>query len=103
MSNTLQVLGITWPKLIAQFINFSIVLFVLWRFAYRPVFAMLETRRLKIAEGIDFAKAVNAKKAFGVHDGMIVPSFRPFVARMLEMFVPETEYTVLADGESKEF
>jgi len=52
MSDTLQTLGITWPKLIAQFINFSVVLFVLWRFAYKPVFAMLETRREKIAEGV---------------------------------------------------
>ena len=63
MSNTLQVLGITWPKLIAQFINFSIVLFVLWRFAYRPVFAMLETRRLKIAEGIANAEKIKAQLA----------------------------------------
>lgn len=58
---------------------------------------------MKIAECIDFAKAVKAKKAFGVHDGMITPSFRPFVARMIEMFVPETEYTALADGESQNF
>ena len=34
---------------------------------------------------------------------MIVPSFRGFVAMMLKNFVPETEYTALADGESKEF
>jgi L-ascorbate metabolism protein UlaG (beta-lactamase superfamily) len=58
---------------------------------------------MKISEAIDFAKAIKAPKAFGVHDGIVVPSFRPFVAMLLKNFVPETEYTVLADGESKEF
>ena len=47
----LETLGIQWPKLIAQFVNFAIVLFVLWRFAYKPVFTMLEARRQKIADG----------------------------------------------------
>jgi F-type H+-transporting ATPase subunit b len=61
MNETLQTLGITWPKLIAQFINFSIVLFVLWRFAYRPIFAMLEARRQKIAEGLANAEKIKAK------------------------------------------
>ena len=45
----LETLGIQWPKLIAQFVNFSIVLFVLWKFAYKPIFNMLEFRRDKIA------------------------------------------------------
>ncbi|MGA3283553.1 MAG: F0F1 ATP synthase subunit B [Verrucomicrobiota bacterium] len=61
MNDTLQTLGITWPKLIAQFINFSIVLFVLWRFAYKPVFAMLEVRQQKIAEGLANAEKIKAK------------------------------------------
>ena len=58
---------------------------------------------MKISDAVDFAKLIKAPKAFGVHDGMIVPSFRGFVAMMLKNFVPETEYTALADGESKEF
>jgi F-type H+-transporting ATPase subunit b len=61
MNETLQTLGITWPKLIAQFVNFAIVLFVLWRFAYRPIFAMLEARRQKIAEGLANAEKIKAK------------------------------------------
>ncbi|HEY4414343.1 MAG TPA: F0F1 ATP synthase subunit B, partial [Verrucomicrobiae bacterium] len=48
----MESLGIHWVKLIAQTINFSIVLFVLSKFAFRPIFAMLEQRRVKIAEGI---------------------------------------------------
>jgi F-type H+-transporting ATPase subunit b len=56
-------LGIQWPKLIAQFINFAIVLFVLWRFAYRPIFNMLEARKARIAEGIANAEKIKAELA----------------------------------------
>ena len=58
---------------------------------------------MKSAEAVDFAKLIKAPKAFGVHDGMITPNFRPFIGMLLKNFVPETEYTALGDGESKEF
>ena len=59
----LETLGIQWPKLIAQFVNFAIVLFVLWRFAYKPVFQLLEARRQKIADGIANADKIKAQLA----------------------------------------
>jgi F-type H+-transporting ATPase subunit b len=58
-----ETLGIQWPKLIAQFVNFSIVLFVLWRFAYKPVFHLLEARRQKIADGIANAEKIKEELA----------------------------------------
>jgi L-ascorbate metabolism protein UlaG (beta-lactamase superfamily) len=58
---------------------------------------------MKISDAIDFAKAVKPRVAFGVHDAMIMPFFRGFVGNVLKMFVPDTEYVALADGESKEF
>ena len=63
MAETLQSMGIQWPKLIAQAINFAIVLFILWRWAYRPVFAMLEARREKIAEAMANADKIKADLA----------------------------------------
>lgn len=63
MDQTLQTLGIYWPKLIAQVINFAIVLFVLWKFAYRPVLALLEERRQKIAESMVNADKIKAELA----------------------------------------
>ncbi len=63
MGDTLQTLGIQWPKLIAQTINFAIVLFVLWKFAYRPVLAMLEQRRNKVAESIANAEKIKQELA----------------------------------------
>ena len=57
----LQDLGVDGPKLIAQLINFAIVMFVLWRFAYKPVFEMLETRRKTIAESMDNAEKIKTE------------------------------------------
>ena len=59
----LQDLGVDGPKLIAQLINFAIVLFVLWRFAYKPVLEMLENRRHKIAESMDNAEQIKTELA----------------------------------------
>jgi F-type H+-transporting ATPase subunit b len=59
----MDTLGIQWKILLAQTISFSLVLFVLWRFAYRPVFAMLEARREKIAEGLANAEKIKAELA----------------------------------------
>ncbi|MCS7089243.1 MAG: F0F1 ATP synthase subunit B [Verrucomicrobiota bacterium] len=61
MGETLQTLGIHWPKLIAQTVNFAIVLFVLWKWAYQPVLRMLELRREKIAESVAQAERIRAE------------------------------------------
>jgi F-type H+-transporting ATPase subunit b len=46
-----QQFGVYWPNLIAQVILFAIVYFVLRKFAFRRVIAMLEERRRRIEEG----------------------------------------------------
>jgi F-type H+-transporting ATPase subunit b len=63
MEQTLTTLGIYWPKLIAQTINFAIVLFVLWKFAYRPVLSILEERRQRISESMKNAERMKAELA----------------------------------------
>ena len=63
MLETIGDLGIQWPKLIAQFVNFAIVLFVLWRFAYKPIFNMLEARRVKIAESVTNSEKIKTQLA----------------------------------------
>jgi F-type H+-transporting ATPase subunit b len=55
--------GVDWQHLIAQIISFSIVCFVLYRFAYRPVLAILEKRRQQIAEGLSNAEKIKAELA----------------------------------------
>lgn len=43
--------GVEWPKFIAQVLLFIIVYFVLSKFAFKPIIAMLEERRRRIEEG----------------------------------------------------
>jgi F-type H+-transporting ATPase subunit b len=56
-------LGIEWRILIAQTISFSIVFFALWKFAYGPIFAMLQARREKIAKALADAEKIKADVA----------------------------------------
>jgi F-type H+-transporting ATPase subunit b len=56
-------LGIDWRALLTQTISFSIVFFVLWRFAYKPIFAMLQLRREKIAESLANADRIKVELA----------------------------------------
>jgi F-type H+-transporting ATPase subunit b len=59
----MDALGIQWKILVAQTISFAIVFFVLWRFAYRPIFAMLQARREKIAEALANAEKIKSDVA----------------------------------------
>ena len=58
-----QTFGVDWPHLIAQMISFSIVCFLLYRFAYGPVLRMLADRRRLIAESLANADKVKAELA----------------------------------------
>jgi len=56
-----QDFGISWPFLLAQILNFSIVAFILWKFAFKPVLATLDERQRKIAGGLQYAEEMKAK------------------------------------------
>ena len=43
--------GVTWPTFLAQLITVGIVYFILKKFAFGPIIAVLEERRRKIADG----------------------------------------------------
>ncbi|MEI6076782.1 MAG: F0F1 ATP synthase subunit B [Verrucomicrobiota bacterium] len=63
MNETLEMLGIQWQKLIIQLICFSVMLLVLKRFAFKPVFTILEARKAKIAEGMANAEKISSQLA----------------------------------------
>jgi len=56
-------LGLDPRILLMQFISFSLVFFVLWKFAYKPIFAMLHERREKIAEALANAEKIKGDVA----------------------------------------
>jgi F-type H+-transporting ATPase subunit b len=48
----LQKLGIDWRLLVAQLINFLILVFILYKFLYKPVINLLDSRKEKIEKGL---------------------------------------------------
>ena len=54
---TAEMFGWNWKLFLSQVISFCIVAFLLQRFAYKPILALLEERRRKIEEG-----QINAEK-----------------------------------------
>ena len=60
---TAKEFGVDWPHFIAQVISFCIVAFLLQRFAYTPVLAVLEERRQRIADGLANAEKIKAELA----------------------------------------
>lgn len=54
--------GIDWKLLIAQGVNFAIVLLVLWKFAYKPILKMLHDREKTIDQSLKNADRVEALK-----------------------------------------
>ena len=58
---------------------------------------------MKVADAVEYLREIKPRMAFGVHDGILVPSFRGFVVALFEKFAPETQYVSIADGASKEF
>lgn len=63
----MEALGVDLKLLIAQVINFLIVMLLLWKFAYNPILNMFSERKDKIAKGLaDSEKAATSlKKAEG--------------------------------------
>lgn len=56
-----QDFGISVPFILAQALNFTVVAFVLWKFAFKPVLATLDERQKKIASGLTYAEEMKAK------------------------------------------
>lgn len=59
----MEALGINLNFLIAQIVNFFLLMFVLRTFLYRPMLNMLETRREKIRESLSAAEKARAEAA----------------------------------------
>ena len=57
----MQDFGISLPGIAAQVLNVGIVVFILWKFAFKPVLATLDERQQKIAAGLQYADEMKAK------------------------------------------
>ena len=51
-----QDFGINLPSILAQMVSFSVVAYVLWKFAFKPVMATMDERQKQIASGLQYAE-----------------------------------------------
>jgi F-type H+-transporting ATPase subunit b len=56
--NALDTLGIDWKVIIAQIINFGIILLILTKVLYKPILSALEARQHRIAESLKKADEI---------------------------------------------
>lgn len=61
MAELVSQLGINWKLLLASIVNFFILLFVLKKFAYRPILGMLEKRERMVADSVKQSQAVERR------------------------------------------
>ncbi|PZC47606.1 MAG: F-type H+-transporting ATPase subunit b [Chloroflexi bacterium] len=54
-------LGINLPSLITQFVNFGILLALLWLFLHKPLARVLDERRRRIAEGLQASETAQVE------------------------------------------
>ncbi len=59
----LHAFGVEWKLLAIQALNFSIVFFVLFRYAYKPITAILDKRASEIAQGVAAAESAQKEAA----------------------------------------
>ena len=67
MQQLLSAFGINWSLLLAQAVNFAIVIVALWYFLYKPVLAMLAKRQAIVAKSVK--DAAHIEKLFAKADG----------------------------------
>lgn len=78
-------LGINWKLLLAQAVNFLILLYVLKRFAYQPLLRLLDERSRKIEKGLADAEAAREKLATSLEEEKkILATAREEARRTLE-------------------
>ncbi len=63
MGEAIDALGINLPALIAQIVNFTLLLVLLRFTLYKPILKMLDERKRKIAEGLNAADTARAEAA----------------------------------------
>lgn len=63
MEGIIEQFGFAWAKFIAQIIIVMIVYFILSKYAFGPVLAMLEARRKRIADGEENIKKIESELA----------------------------------------
>lgn len=54
---------VEWPLLIAQTLNFCVVAFLLYRFAFKPLLNVVDARQKRISDGLQYAEEMREQLA----------------------------------------
>jgi F-type H+-transporting ATPase subunit b len=80
-----EALGLNLKILLAQFVNFAVLFFVLWKFAYKPIVAMLEKRRERVIQGVkDNEEAEIKLKQASTKETKIINEAKKDAAKIIE-------------------
>lgn len=78
-------LGLNIKILLAQLVNFAVLVFVLWKFGYKPILKFLDERKNKIEQGIlDAQKAEERLKEIAVREKKIFKKAKKETLAILE-------------------
>jgi len=58
-----ETFGLNVPAILAQIVSFTVVAWVLWQFAFKPVLATINERQRIIKSGLEYAEEMKAKLA----------------------------------------
>ena len=61
MDEIIKAFHIDWRLMLAQIVNFAIVIFVLWKFAYKPILKIMGERSERVAKGLRDAEESERK------------------------------------------
>lgn len=80
-----QEFGVSVPNILAQILSFSVVAFVLWKFAFKPVVATLDERQQKIESGLRYAEEMKAKlEAAQAESAVLIKNAQGEATRIIE-------------------
>jgi F-type H+-transporting ATPase subunit b len=63
LSDSLARLGFNVPLIIAQVLNFAVLMLLLWLFAYKPIMRQMDARAKRIKESLEQAETIKQQSA----------------------------------------
>ncbi|MEI7451666.1 MAG: F0F1 ATP synthase subunit B [Candidatus Falkowbacteria bacterium] len=85
MESIISTFHIDWKLLIAQAVNFAIIFFVLYRFAFKPIAKVMQERTETIEKSLQEAKDIEAKlSATEIERGEIIANAKKDALAIME-------------------
>jgi F-type H+-transporting ATPase subunit b len=104
MGQLFAAFGVSVSLILAQAVNFGILLIALWYFLYKPIMKVLAERQAKVAQGVIDTEAATVVKSAEVEADGIVKSARDTGKQERERIVKEADAraaAIAADADAR--